>query len=168
VADAEIVARKPPSLSHAEAAAVPLAGGTAWEVVVRGLAVGPGETVLIHGGAGGVGSFAVQFAKVAGAGDRHGGLARAGHATPARRRRRADYRAADVRQATLDETGGAGADAVCDFAGGDTIARSIPATRPFGRLATILGAQGDLTGAYTRNQLTLGSSSPASAGGWRR
>jgi NADPH:quinone reductase len=64
---AGIVAKKLASLSHEEAAAVPLAGGTAYEVLVRRLAVGVGETVLIHGGAGGVGSFAVQIAHAAGA-----------------------------------------------------------------------------------------------------
>lgn len=64
---AGIVAKKPKNLSFAEAAAIPLAGGTAWEAVVRRLAVRPGETVLVMGGAGGVGSFAVQFAKAAGA-----------------------------------------------------------------------------------------------------
>jgi NADPH2:quinone reductase len=67
VASAAIVARKPTGLSFAEASAIPLAGGTAWEAVVRRLAVRPGETVLIHGGAGGVGFFAVQFAKASGA-----------------------------------------------------------------------------------------------------
>jgi NADPH2:quinone reductase len=50
---AGIVAKKPASISHEEAAAVPLAGGTAYEVLVRRLAVRVGETVLIHGGAGG-------------------------------------------------------------------------------------------------------------------
>src|SRR3954453_8478631 len=64
---ATIAAPKPASLPHVEAAAVPLAGGTAWEAIVRRLAVRVGETVLIHGGAGGVGSFAVQFAKACGA-----------------------------------------------------------------------------------------------------
>ena len=67
VADADIVARKPASLSHEEAAAVPLAGGTAYEVLVRRLSLKVGETVLIQGGAGGVGSFAVQIARAAGA-----------------------------------------------------------------------------------------------------
>ena len=51
VAPASIVAKKPASLSHEEAAAVPLAGGTAYEAIVRRLAVRVGETVLIHGGA---------------------------------------------------------------------------------------------------------------------
>ena len=67
VAKADIVAKKPASLSHEEAAAVPLAGGTAYEALARRLALRVGETVLIHGGAGGVGSFAVQIAKAAGA-----------------------------------------------------------------------------------------------------
>ena len=46
---AGIVAKKPKNLSFAEAAAIPLAGGTAWEEVVRRLAVRPGETVLVMG-----------------------------------------------------------------------------------------------------------------------
>jgi NADPH2:quinone reductase len=67
VADAALVARKPAGLSFIEASAIPLAGGTAWEAMIRRIDIRPGETVLIHGGAGGVGSFAVQFAKAAGA-----------------------------------------------------------------------------------------------------
>src|ERR1700754_1636927 len=63
---AAIVAPKPAALSHVQAAGIPLAGGTAWEAIVRRLAVRVGETVLIHGGAGGVGAFAVQFAKASG------------------------------------------------------------------------------------------------------
>ena len=64
---AAIVARKPKNLDPYTAAAVPLAGGTAWEGIMRRLQVHFGETVLIHGGAGGVGSFAVQLRKAAGA-----------------------------------------------------------------------------------------------------
>jgi NADPH2:quinone reductase len=67
VAAADIVAKKPASLSHEEAAAIPLAGGTAYEVIVRRLAVKIGETMLVHAGAGGVGSFAIQIAKASGA-----------------------------------------------------------------------------------------------------
>src|SRR5919107_2819540 len=67
VAKADIVTKKPATLSHEEAAAVPLAGGTAYEAIVRRLGVRVGETILIHGGAGGVGSFAVQIAKATGA-----------------------------------------------------------------------------------------------------
>src|SRR3712207_1743357 len=48
VAAAGIIARKPANLTHVEAAGIPLAGGTAWEAIVRRLNVRPGETVLIH------------------------------------------------------------------------------------------------------------------------
>lgn len=61
------VARKPPSLSHAEAAAVPLAALTAWGMVVDTAKAHEGQRILIHAGAGGVGHFAVQFASYFGA-----------------------------------------------------------------------------------------------------
>ena len=157
VAQAEIVARKPASLSHEEAAAVPLAGGTAYEAIVRRLGVQVGETVLIHGGAGGVGSFAVQIANSAGARV----LATAG---PDNQELldglgadvTIDYTQQDVAEVALGNTDGSGVDAVLDTVGGETVVNSIPATRPFGRLATILGAQGDLTPLYQRNQTLHG------------
>ncbi|QLY31485.1 NADP-dependent oxidoreductase [Nocardia huaxiensis] len=61
------VARKPKSLSHIEAAALPLAALTAWQGLVDKAQVGPGDRVLIHRAAGGVGHFAVQIAKARGA-----------------------------------------------------------------------------------------------------
>jgi NADPH:quinone reductase-like Zn-dependent oxidoreductase len=64
---ADLCARKPRNLSFAEAAAVPLAGLTAWQGLFDHGRLEAGQTVLIHGGAGGVGHFAVQFAKVRGA-----------------------------------------------------------------------------------------------------
>src|SRR5215211_1239759 len=157
VAQAEIVARKPASLSHEEAAAVPLAAGTAYEAIVRRLGVQVGETVLIHGGAGGVGSFAVQIANSAGARV----LATAG---PDNQELldglgadvTIDYTQQDVAEVALGNTDGSGVDAVLDTVGGETVVNSIPATRPFGRLATILGAQGDLTPLYQRNQTLHG------------
>jgi NADPH2:quinone reductase len=157
VAKADIVAKKPASLSHEEAAAVPLAGGTAYEAVVRRLAVRVGETVLIHGGAGGVGSFAVQIAKSAGARvlatagpDNQESLKELGADVAI------DYRSQDATEVALDDTGGKGVDAIFDAVGGGTIVESIPATRPFGRLATILGTQGDLTPLYQKNQTLYG------------
>ncbi len=157
VVPATIVARKPANLSHEEAAAVPLAGGTAFEAVVRRLRVGPGDTLLVHGGAGGVGSFAVQIGKAVGArviatasAVNHDLLRRLGADVCV------DYHHANVAEVALRETGGRGVDAVFDTAGGDNIARSIPAARPFARLATILGPTGDLTGLYPRNQTLHG------------
>jgi NADPH2:quinone reductase len=136
VAPASIVAKRPASLSHEEAAAVPLAGGTAYEAIVRRLAVRVGETVLIHGGAGGVGSFAVQIAKASGSRV----LASAGSHNQDTLKKlgvdvAVDYTSEDVFEVALDDTGGEGVDAVLDTAGGDLIAKSVQATRSFGRLA---------------------------------
>jgi len=61
------VARKPPLLSHIEAAGVPLAALTAWGMVVELAKAHEGQKILIHAGAGGVGHFAVQFAAYFGA-----------------------------------------------------------------------------------------------------
>lgn len=155
VVPAAIVAPKPRGLSHAQAAALPLAAGTAWDALVRRLALRPGETVLIHGGAGGVGTFAIQIARACGARV----IATAGAGNQATLRALGadvcvDYGREDPAAVALRETGGAGVDAVFSTVGGDTILRSLPATRPGGRLATILGVSGDLSAFYPRN-LTL-------------
>jgi NADPH:quinone reductase-like Zn-dependent oxidoreductase len=61
------VTRKPATLSHVEAAAVPLAALTAWGMVVTVAQASPGQRMLVHAGSGGVGHFAIQFAKATGA-----------------------------------------------------------------------------------------------------
>jgi NADPH:quinone reductase-like Zn-dependent oxidoreductase len=61
------VAAKPTSLNFVEAAAVPMGALTAWQSLVDVAKLQPGQTILIHGGSGGVGSFAVQIAKARGA-----------------------------------------------------------------------------------------------------
>jgi len=61
------IARKPKALSHVEAAGVPLAALTAWGMVVEIAKAHEGQRILIHAGAGGVGHFAVQFARFFGA-----------------------------------------------------------------------------------------------------
>lgn len=156
-APASIVARKPASLSHVEAAAVPLAGGTAYEAIVRRLKVLPGEVVVIHGGAGGVGSFAVQIAKASGAfviatagPDNQKTLSELGADVAV------DYRSEDISEVALSHADG-GVDAVFDTVGGDIIAPSAEYTRPFGRAATIVGAVGDLTQMYIKNQTLYGT-----------
>src|ERR1700733_2368139 len=65
--DADNIALKPNNINFAEAAAIPLAGLTAWQALFDFAKLKKGESILIHGGAGGVGSFAIQFAKHAGA-----------------------------------------------------------------------------------------------------
>ncbi|MBB3565834.1 NADPH:quinone reductase-like Zn-dependent oxidoreductase [Rhizobium sp. BK512] len=67
LARADEVAAKPRSLDAIAAAAVPLAGITAWQGLFDHGGLQPGQRVLIHGGAGGVGHFAIQFAKAKGA-----------------------------------------------------------------------------------------------------
>lgn len=156
VVRADQAALKPKNLSHEEAAAVPLAAGTAWETVVRRLKIQLGETILIHGGAGGVGSFAVQIAKAAGARvlatagpDNQDTLKELGADTTF------DYHNQDMSKAILDETNGQGVDAVFDTAGGN-IPESINLTKPFGRLASILGVQGDLSAFSHKNHTIHG------------
>jgi NADPH:quinone reductase-like Zn-dependent oxidoreductase len=66
-AKATMLARKPKSLNHTHAASVPVVAVTAWQMVFEFAQISPGQSVLIHGGAGNVGAYAVQFAKRAGA-----------------------------------------------------------------------------------------------------
>ena len=67
VVDETETALKPKSINFVEAAAVPLAALTAWQALIDATKLSPGQTVLIHGGSGGVGSFAIQIAKTRGA-----------------------------------------------------------------------------------------------------
>jgi NADPH2:quinone reductase len=157
VVKASIVAKKPKTIGFDEAASIPLAGGTAYEAIVRRLNVKVGDTVLILGGAGGVGSFAVQIAKAAGARV----LASAGPSnqdllTQLGADVTIDYTKRDPVEAALTDTDGVGVDATFDLVGGDVFLSAIPATRAFGRIATILGPRGDLSPLYLKNQTLHG------------
>src|SRR5688572_19401138 len=65
--DERAVGRKPKNISHGEAAGIPLAGITAWMSVVEKARAAAGKKILVHAGAGGVGSLAIQIAKHFGA-----------------------------------------------------------------------------------------------------
>jgi alcohol dehydrogenase len=67
LAKTETIANKPKRLSHAEAAALPLVGVSAWRALVENIGLSKGQKILIHGGAGGIGSIAIQLAKHLGA-----------------------------------------------------------------------------------------------------
>jgi NADPH:quinone reductase-like Zn-dependent oxidoreductase len=67
VLDQQSLARKPVMIDHVHAAAIPLAGTTAWQGLFRYGQLKGGQSVLVHGGSGGVGHFAIQFAKAKGA-----------------------------------------------------------------------------------------------------
>jgi alcohol dehydrogenase len=61
--DKDTIAHKPKSLNHLEAAALPLVGVSAWQALIENIGLSKGQKILIHGGAGGIGSMAIQLAK---------------------------------------------------------------------------------------------------------
>jgi NADPH:quinone reductase-like Zn-dependent oxidoreductase len=63
----ESIANKPKRLSHVEAAALPLVGVSAWRALMENIKLSKGQQILIHGGAGGIGSISIQLAKNLGA-----------------------------------------------------------------------------------------------------
>jgi alcohol dehydrogenase len=67
LANTESIAYKPNKLSHVEAAALPLVGVSAWRALTENIGLSKGQRILIHGGAGGIGSIAIQLAKNLGA-----------------------------------------------------------------------------------------------------
>lgn len=129
---AEAVAAKPRSVSHAQAASLPLAALTAWQALVDHADLAAGETVLVHGGAGGVGAFAVQLAASLGA--RVTATAR-GEDAEAVRGFGAE-RVIDFTTEAFEETV-AGVDIVIDPIGGDIGRRSFGVLRRGGRLIAL-------------------------------
>jgi alcohol dehydrogenase len=67
LANATSIAHKPKRLTHTQAAALPLVGVSAWQALVEHIGLSKGQKILIHGGAGGIGSIAIQLAKNLGA-----------------------------------------------------------------------------------------------------
>ncbi|MGB7638788.1 MAG: NADP-dependent oxidoreductase, partial [Nitrososphaeraceae archaeon] len=63
LAKTEGISNKPKRLNHAEAAALPLVGVSAWRALMENIGLSKGQRILIHGGAGGIGSIAIQLAK---------------------------------------------------------------------------------------------------------
>ncbi|MBD2033841.1 zinc-dependent alcohol dehydrogenase family protein [Leptolyngbya sp. FACHB-321] len=139
VADAGIVALKPSNLSHIEAACFPLAGGTAWDCLVTRGNLQIGESVLIHAGAGGVGSIAIQLAKAMGAyvfatcSSKNVDFVKEIGAD-----RPIDYKNENYVEVICQATGNQGVDLVLDTIGGTTIERSFEIIRPFGRLVSVV------------------------------
>jgi NADPH:quinone reductase-like Zn-dependent oxidoreductase len=128
------LALKPGSMEHVQAAAVPLAALTAWQSLFEVAGLAPGQTVLIHAAAGGVGHFAVQFAKWKGA--KVIGTASASNESFLRELGAdevIDYRT------TRFEKVGREVDVVLDLIGGDTQQRSWKVLRKGGILVATLG-----------------------------
>lgn len=129
------LARKPKPLSFEQAAGVPIAGETAWRSLHETAQLRKGQTILIHGAAGGVGSAAVQIAKAAGA--RVIGTASADHQDFLRSLgvdQAIDYRSQRFEDVVKD------VDFVFNTANPETTARSIGIVKQGGTLVTIVGA----------------------------
>ena len=138
--DADLLAPKPAALSMTEAAALPLSVVTAWEGLVDRAALREGQTVLIHGGAGGVGHIAVQLAAARGATVYATGTGadldriRSLGAEPI------DYRTTTVEQYVASATQGEGFDVIFDTLGGPVLDASFEAVRRYtGHVVSILG-----------------------------
>lgn len=123
------IARKPEKMSMSDAAATPVAGLTAWQALFDAGGLEPGQTVLIQGGAGGVGSFAVQLAK-------HKGARVLTTAAAENREYLRQLGADEVidYHTTRFEDVAHGVDLVLDLIGGDTQVRSWQVLKPGGRL----------------------------------
>lgn len=139
VAAENIIGRKPASLSHLEAASLTLVGGTVWEALTVRAALRVGESILVHGGAGGVGHVAIQVAKAIGAKvfttvrEANAEFVRGLGADVT-----IDYEKEDYVDVILRETGGRGVDVVFDTIGGNTLARSPDALAQLGRVVSIV------------------------------
>jgi NADPH:quinone reductase-like Zn-dependent oxidoreductase len=134
-APAALIAKKPAAVSHEEAAAIPVAGLTAWQALFDRGELERGQTALIAGAAGGVGHLAVQFAKLVGA--------RAIGTGSSRNRdfvlglgadEYVDYTQQDVGAAV------SGIDVAFDTVGGETTQSLLPTLREGGILITIASA----------------------------
>jgi NADPH:quinone reductase-like Zn-dependent oxidoreductase len=129
VASAAMISRKPRSLSHIEAASVPVIAVTAWQALFDHARLQAGQTVVIHGGAGNVGAFAVQFARRANIRS----IVTASTEDVDDVRGLGADQVVDYRQQRFEERISQ-ADAVLDFVGGETQARSFQVLRPGGKL----------------------------------
>ena len=147
------LAATPGCLDDVEAAALPLVGLTAWQALVETAHVGPGDRVLVHAAAGGVGHLAVQIAKARGAyvigtarTVNHAFLAELGVDECV------DYARVDFAAVVRD------VDVVLDAAGGDTAVRSLPTLRTGGRLVCVTSgfeAANEAAGGHVRVEYML-------------
>lgn len=140
IATSHTVSWLPEGLTFAQAAALPCAGFTAYQALHRKLRVQPGKTILVHGGAGGVGGFAVQLARVAGL---------QVYATCSRHNFNfvkdlgayevIDYKSEDVNEKIMDLTAGRGVDYIVDTVGPENATASLDILAFGGELACVAG-----------------------------
>ncbi|WP_418275666.1 NAD(P)H-quinone oxidoreductase [Isoptericola jiangsuensis] len=139
----------PAGVPLVDAGGLPEAVCTTWANVVDAGRLRPGETLLVHGGSGGVGSIAVQVGAALGARvvTTAGGPDRAARCRDLGADVVVDHRTEDVVEAVRDATGGRGADVVLDVLGGGGLQDNVRALAPGGRLVVIglqRGRRGEL------------------------
>jgi len=132
LANEKEAAAKPKTISYAEAAAVPIVALTAWQALVDNAKLSAGQSVLIHGGSGGVGMFAIQFAKARGAKV----FATASTANQDFLKELGADVAIDYKTQKFEEIA-KDVDVVLDSVGGDTLARSYGVVKKGGFIATL-------------------------------
>jgi len=147
VAPAAQVMPKPQSLTMIEAAALPEVACTVYSNLAMIAGVRRGQTVLVHGGAGGVGSFAVQWAAAIGARvvTTAGSPSKAEAALTLGAYTAINYRTDDFVTETLRETGGLGVDAILDVVGAPYFERNLQCLAPDGHLVIIGGSAAPTT-----------------------
>ncbi|NJP97749.1 zinc-binding dehydrogenase [Nonomuraea sp. FMUSA5-5] len=167
LAAASAVVPLPDAVDLREATALPVQGVTAYQTLHDAARLQPGESVLIHAAAGGVGNLAVQFARLHGASTVIGTASRPGKLKHIRGLGAVavDYTDEKWPQHVLDATDGKGVDVVLDSVGGDISTRSLECLAPFGRIVTF-GAAGGSPAALTgmslmvKNQSVIGYGLP--------
>lgn len=157
LADANLIAHKPRSLTMTEAAALPLVSITAWEGLIDRAKVQPGDRVLIYGSTGGVGHMGVQLAKWAGT--EVYALVSSEEKAAIARRLGADvtinYRQTPVEEFVAEYTNGQGFDVVLDTIGNDNLQNAFKAAKLNGTVVSLVSlSQQDLTLLHAKG-LTL-------------
>ena len=138
LAKADNIVRKPSGLDFIQAAALPLAGTTAWQALFDEAGLSAGQRLLVTGGSGGVGSLAVQFAKAKGA-----------HVTAVASARNAQFVRDLGADAFIDYTSGpfeeaaSDIDVVLDTVGGESFQRAFKTLRKGGFMVTVVAFPGD-------------------------
>jgi len=154
VVDEAVAQPKPKSLDFVHAAAAPLVLITAWEALYDRARLHEGQTVLIHGGAGGVGHVAIQLARLAGTrvATTVSSADKADYVHALGAECAINYREEELVGAIADWTGGRGVDVALDTVGAAVFQRTIPAMAVYGDLVTILDpSPADLKEARNRN-----------------
>jgi putative PIG3 family NAD(P)H quinone oxidoreductase len=138
----------PHGFTYTEAAAIPETFFTVWHNVFQRGALKEGETLLVHGGSSGIGTTAIQLAKLFGAVvlTTAGSQEKCARCAELGATRAINYREEDFVEAVKEATGGNGADVILDMVGGDYVARNYEAAAVDGRIvqiATLGGARAE-------------------------